>query len=98
MASKGLGGALVLFLLAVLWHLSSRSRWLLAAVLCGAWASLQTVLCSVAYMLQPWEVPPGVGICSARVDLDLGAFGLLFAAWFALKASPVKVDTIPTKD
>ncbi len=89
MASKGLGAFLVLVLLAAVWLLSSRSGWLAAAMLYGAWSALQTLLCSVGYMVEPWTVPPGVGICSARIDFDLGALGLLAAAWFALRASPV---------
>jgi hypothetical protein len=89
MASKGLGALLVLVLLAAVWLLSSRSGWLMAAVAYGAWSALQTLICSVVYMVEPWTVPPGVGICSARIDFDLGALGLLAAAWFALRASPV---------
>ena len=77
MASKGLGAVLVLVFLCAVWRLSSRSGWLTAAVAYGAWGALQTVICSV------------VGICSARIDFDLGALGLLAAARFALKASPV---------
>jgi len=89
MASKGRGALLVLVLLAAVWRLSSRSGWLTAAVAYGAWSALQTAICSAAYMVEPWAVPPGVGICSARIDFDLGALGVLVAAWFAVKASPV---------
>lgn len=89
MASKGLGALLVLFLLGALWTHAQRSRWLLAGIAYGAWSALQTAICSAAYMLQPWEVPPGIGICSARVEFDLGALGLMFAAWFAVRASRV---------
>lgn len=89
MASKGLGALLVLVLLGAVWLLSLRSGWLMAAIGYGAWSALQTLLCACAYMVEPWTVPPGVGICSARIDFDLGALGLLAAAWFALKASPV---------
>jgi len=91
MASKGLGGLLVLVLLAVVWLQSARSGWLDAAIAYGAWSALQTLLCSFAYMVEPWTVPPGVGICSARLDLDLGALGLLVAALFAMRASGVNV-------
>jgi len=89
MASKGLGALLVLVLLAAVWRLSPRSGWLTAAMAYGAWSALQTLLCACAYMAEPWTVPPGQGICSARVGFDLGALGLLAAAWFALRASPV---------
>lgn len=91
MASKGLGAFLVLVLLVVVWLQSSRSGWLMAAIGYGAWSALQTLLCSFAYMVEPWTVPPGMGICSARVDFDLGALGLLIAAWFAVRASTGKV-------
>jgi len=94
MASKGLGALLVLVLLAAVWRLSSRSGWLMAAIGYGAWSALQTLLCSAWYMVEPWTVPPGVGICSARVGFDLGALGLLAAAWFALRASPVTPSSI----
>jgi hypothetical protein len=89
MASKGLGAFLVLVLLAAVWRLSSRSGWLMAAIGYGAWSALQTLLCSVGYMVEPWTVPAGQGICSARLDFDLGALGLVIAAWFAVRASPV---------
>lgn len=96
MASKGLGALLVLSLLGAVWHLagllSVRSGWLLAGVAYGTWSALQTLLCSLAYMAAPWDVPPGVGICSARIDLDLGALGLMFAAWFAVCATHVRVS------
>lgn len=93
MVSKGLGALLVLALLAAVWHLAGLAnlpRWWLAwPIGYGAWSALQTVLCAALYLMQPWSVPPGVGICSARLDIDLGALGLLIAALFALRASPV---------
>lgn len=89
MASKGLGAMLVLVLLAAVWRLSSRSGWLMAAMAYGVWSALQTMLCSIAYMVEPWTVPPGVGICSARVEFDLGALGLMAAGWFSVMASSV---------
>lgn len=98
MASKGLGAFLVLALLAAVWRLSSRSGWLMAVMAYGVWSALQTVLCSVAYMVEPWTVPPGVGICSARVEFDLGALGLMIAAWFAVMASSAKVYRFKKQD
>lgn len=97
MASKGLGALLVLALLAVVWRHAPRSSWLAWPIGYGVWSALQTVLCSVAYAIEPWEVPPGVGICSARLDLDLGALALLAAALFALKASPVTSCSSPAE-
>lgn len=98
MASKGSGALLALFLLGVVLKLAPRSGWLLAAIAYGTWSALQTLICSIAYMVQPWDVPPGVGICSARIDLDLGALGIMFAAWFAVRASSVKVSSISNRE
>ena len=82
MASKGLGAAAVLVLLAVVWH-GNRSR-PLALVLCWwAWEETQVLLCSFAYMQMPWTVEPGQAICSARVGFDIGAAGILAVAVIA---------------
>ena len=83
MASKGLGAALVLVLLSMVHRLAPPSKALLAVLLVAAWYSLQTLICSAAYMIEPWDVPPGVGICSARIGFDLGALGLLVLAGLA---------------
>lgn len=97
MASKGLGGLLALVALAVIWWLVGRlgwpRRWLACPIAYGAWSALQTVLCSIAWLAEPWEAPQGQGICAARVDLDLGALALLAAAAWAIAASPVRPDT-----
>ena len=80
MASKGLGAALVLVLLSMVHRYAPRSR-ALAGVLClAAWYSLKTLICSAAYMVEPWPVEPGQGICSARIGFDLGAVGLVLLA------------------
>ena len=94
MASKGLGALLVLFLLGIVMKLAPRSGWLLSAISYGAWSALQTLICSVAYMVEPWAVPPGVGICSARIGFDLGALGLVVAAGFAMRASTCKNEQV----
>lgn len=86
MASKGLGAAALLVLLAVVWH-GNRSR-PLALVLCWwAWEETQVLLCSFAYMHTPWTVEPGRGICSAAVGFDIGAAGILAVAVIAHKLS-----------
>lgn len=80
MASKGLGAALVLVLLSMVYRCAPRSR-ALAGVMClAAWYSLQTLICSAAYVVEPWAVPAGQGICSARIGFDLGALGLVLIA------------------
>ena len=92
MASKGLGSAAVLVLLAVVWH-GNRSR-PLALVLCWwAWEETQVLLCSLAYMRAPWTVEPGQGICSAAVGFDIGAAGILAVAVIAHTLS----NLTPTK-
>lgn len=76
-ASKGLGAALVLVLLSMVHRLAPRSRALYAVLCLAAWYSLQTLICSAAYLIEPWPIPPGMGMCSARIDFDLGALGLV---------------------
>jgi hypothetical protein len=94
MASKGLGAALVLVLLSVVWRHAPRSRALLGILAIAAWHSLQTLICSAAYMLEPWPTVPGVGICSSRIGFDLGALGLLAVAVVAYRLIPVRLDSI----
>lgn len=98
MASKGLGAALVLVLLSMVHRLASRSASLLAVLALSAWYSLQTLICSAAYMVQPWTVPPGVGICSSRLDFDLGALGLVAVAFVAYRLTPARSDSINLKE
>ena len=94
MASKGLGAALVLVLLSAVYRHAPRSRVLLAVLCLACWYSLQTLICSAAYMVEPWEVLPGQGICSARVEFDLGAVGVMLVAGLAFWLSnPVRVAT-----
>ena len=97
MASKGLGALLVLVALVCLWWmaglLSWPRRWLAWPIGYGAWSALQTVLCSAAWLIEPWHAVEGRGICESRTDLDLGALALLIAGWWAVAASPVKADS-----
>lgn len=86
-ASKGLGAALVLVLLSMVYRLAPRSRLLLGVLLLAAWYSLQTLICSAAYVVAPWPVPAGFGMCSARIDFDLGALGLLGVLYLASRLS-----------
>lgn len=91
--SKLLGACLVLVLLSVVYRLSQPSRLLLAVLAVGVWYQLQTVLCVSAFIADPWPIPDGQGMCSARVDFDLGALGLLAVAWIAWRIS-VKTDRV----
>lgn len=81
MASKGAGG---MALLAMIWLAHNLVRPSLAvAIAASVWSvgELQVVLCSVWYMFDPWFVPLGRSICSVRLDLDLGAAGVVLIAW-----------------
>jgi len=90
--SKALGGALLLALVPLLWRLAP-SRLMAAVLVWWTFESLQTVICSVAYAIKPWPVPAGVSICSARLDFDLGAIGIMLVAMLLaaiVKASNTK--------
>ena len=89
--SKALGAAAALFLLALVLY-AYRSRWVLLVGLWWAWEEAQTLICSVAYALEPWPVPLGQGICSARLDFDLGALGLVCMAVMAYRLSTLTVS------
>lgn len=97
MVSKGLGGAAILCLLAIVWLLCSaklrggKAKFLIAVMLWWAWEELQVVLCSALYVMEPWPVEPGQGICSARIGLDLDAIGILVVAILAANAT-AKID------
>ena len=81
LASKAAGG---LALLAMIWlaHSLVRPAWAVAlAATVWSVGELQVVMCSVWYMVEPWAVPVGAPICSARFDLDLGAAGIVLIAW-----------------
>lgn len=67
-------------------------RLLLAVVLWWTGEETQVAACSVAYIIQPWNVEPGKAQCSALLGTDLGAYGLALAAAILL-AYPVRVDT-----
>jgi hypothetical protein len=95
MGSKGLGAAAILVLLSVVWRLRP-SRPLAAVLLWWAFEELQTLLCSAAWMLSPWEVLPGQAICSARTGFDFGAIGILAVAALAYRLIPVRPVSIET--
>lgn len=81
LASKGLGGVAILALLWIVWRLSDGTRLVQLVVAWWVWEELQVVLCTVWFAIDPWRVLPGQPICSAKVGIDLGAFGILCVAW-----------------
>lgn len=80
--SKLLGACLVLVLLSAVYRLL-RSRALIWVLAAAAWFQLQTVICVAAFIADPWPIPAGRGMCSARLDFDLGALGLMLLGWLA---------------
>jgi hypothetical protein len=94
--SKGLGAATILYLLILLYR-AQPSKALGLVVAYGAFEELQTIICSAAYFFKPWEVPQGQSICSARLDFDLGAIGVMFLALTLHKVClPVRPDSTKT--
>ena len=82
--SKMLGAmASLVFLGLIAYAYRSRLVWLACAY--GAWEFGQTALCSAAYLVKPWPVESGQGMCSAWVGLDVGFVGLMFAAFVAYR-------------
>ena len=100
-ASKMLGSVAALGLLAIILHLVwERVNFLLGAVFAAyAFEELQTVLWTIAYMHEPWEVAPGQSLGSSRIEFDIGAASLLGLAWLAWKlAAPVNYDSTAEKE
>ena len=70
---------------------ASQSKPLAWVLLWWAWEEAQTLLCGAAWAAGPWPVVPGQGICSGRLDFDLGAIGILIVAAIAMRLTPVKM-------
>ena len=77
--SKALGAAFALALM-IAYYRAKPSRPLFYVILYGCFEELQTIICSVAYIHAPWTVPVWQSICSARLDFDLGAIGVMLLA------------------
>jgi hypothetical protein len=56
--------------------------------------ALQTVICSVAFAIKPWVVPVGQSICSARLDFDMGALGIMFVGFLLWHLVPLSSDRL----
>lgn len=79
LVSKALGGMAILALLWIV-HGLTHSRLLLPVLLWWAWEELQVVTASVWFIFDPWPVPAGESMLSARAGFDLGAAGILVVA------------------
>ena len=90
--SKALGG-LCMVLVAPFIYRAYPSRAMLGVLAWWSYESVQVVICSVAYAIQPWDVPTGQSICSSRLDFDLGAIGALLIGlilWRIVLRLPLK--------
>lgn len=84
LAAKAMGAlALVTLVWLAVLHVQ-RSLAIYAVALWFSVEEVQVTLCSFLYMRKPWPVQPGQSICSARLDLDLGAVGIVVIFWLAL--------------
>lgn len=84
--SKMLGAlASLVFLALIAYGYRCRLVWMACAY--GAWEFGQTALCSAAYLLRPWPIDAGQGMCSAWAGIDLGFVGILFAAVVAYRVA-----------
>jgi hypothetical protein len=80
MISKALGGAESMAHLAILCVLL-RGAWpVMLSTAWYAWENAQVVACSIWYIFEPWTVPVGKAMCSARAGYDFGILGAAVAA------------------
>jgi len=84
LASKALGALALLSMVWLVVSLVPRSTPVTLVALWWSIEEVQVALCSFAYMVRPWPVPVGHSICSARLDLDLGAVGIVVIFWLAI--------------
>lgn len=84
LASKALGALALLSMVWLVVSLVPRSTPVTLVALWWSIEEVQVALCSFAYMVRPWPVHVGHSICSARLDLDLGAVGIVVIFWLAL--------------
>lgn len=81
-ASKALGAIAALCLIAfIAYHFASKMVLLVAAFY--GFEELQTAVCSVMYMIEPWHVEAGQSMCSARIGFDIGAVGIFVVGLLA---------------
>lgn len=84
LASKALGALSLLTMVWLVVALAPRAHAITAIALWWSVEEVQVALCSFAYMVRPWPVSVGQSICSARLDFDLGAIGIVVLFWLSL--------------
>jgi len=82
MVAKGTGALMILFMLVFVWSYQKSTMFTLVAVWL-AFEESQTAVCSAWYVYEPWTVPQGIGICSAKAGIDFGAIGLIIVSVLA---------------
>lgn len=93
--AKACGGVAVLGLVWLVYSLKPSRLLLLVA----AWLTVgegMVIGCPLAYMVAPWEIPPGGDMCSARLTVHLVVFELVAAAWLAHRIVTVISDRSET--
>lgn len=73
----------ILGLLGLLALVYRSSVWVLAVLALGAAWQAMTAVCSVAYIVRPWQVLPNQEQCDAALDAPLSLFGLWLAVMLA---------------
>ena len=91
--SKALGAMAIIVLVWIIDSLVQHWGVRLVTVI-GTWHQAQTVLCSAWYAVEPWPVPTGQAMCSAKAGFDLGALGVMFVSfalyWLLTRREPCK--------
>ena len=64
----------------VIFLLATASKATAAIVIWWIAEETQTILCSIGWIIKPWEVKPGEAQCSALLGFDLSSAGLLAVA------------------
>jgi hypothetical protein len=85
LVSKSLGAMQSLVHIAVLCILAQ--HWMrrvagpiMLAAAYAAWEEAQGAICPIWYIVEPWHVPQGAAMCSARAGYDFGVLGASVAA------------------
>ena len=71
-ASLGISGALTLAVIGLVF--GSSEVWLVVAMAAGFY--LQSAMCSIWFLFEPWQINPGDELCSSGLQFPLGLIGL----------------------
>jgi hypothetical protein len=84
LVSKSLGAAqslvhIVALCILVLHRLRRVAGPIMLAAAYAAWEDAQGAICPIWYIFEPWHVPQGAAMCSARAGYDFGVLGAFVA-------------------